>query len=264
MKKKFLLFICVFYASSLLGVSRFKVEEISGQYLYWNQLKADWLPLQQGAWLPNGTLVQSLAPGSLRVRMNFRSNRRSLTLKSETASIQRISNDFTRDVAIISMYARGLKAQPILPKSDELALSRAWQRTSVINNRMTTEKDDTKESGKNNSANIDEKNSDFLNLELTYPTFGSIIVTNRFPLSLPIRWRSKDIHKGLNGRKIHVYLGHDDSTGQLPRVGSSESAFFVIPIYEEGSYSVALDALDGQGMKRLGSFYVMLIGRTKS
>lgn len=255
----FTLFIFCFSASESLANVRFEVLKIDGLFWYWSDLNSDWEPILEGSVIPNGTLVQSLSSGNIRLsKIDRNGSRYDFSLISESSLICRLNSDIIRDFSISKLYMKDLSRSLGKKNDDKLNLATAWKRNHILYSTLAkSKKGGNKPSSKEglNPLNSKENQSTEQGISLIHPKPGSILVFDRFPALVPIVW-SNNSSKGQN-LNYRVYLGLDNIEENLPLVATTKDSYVTVPIEEEGSYRLAFSQSPNSPPVVLGTFYVI-------
>lgn len=248
--------LCLLVASPARAAVTFEVLAIDGTFAVWSDHAAEWLKLKPGIHLPEGSLVQTLTNGNLLLaRKEPGRNDREMSLGTDSSLICRLTTDVLREVDLTSIYADGLSQGAKESKSVGVAFKSAWERINAIYLSAGSEKKPPKEPKAEGGSGKEVPSMTPIATTILHPKKGAIVITDKFPVALPILWFPPTKDK----EKYKIHLGVENTGERLPLVGLASGTHFVAPVYAEGAYSVAIDRGDGKGPEKVGSFYVLLV-----
>ncbi len=251
-----LFLLCLFAASPARAAVTFEVLAIDGNFAVWSDRAAEWLKLKPGVDLPEDSLVQTLTSGSLLLaRKEPGRNVREMSLNADSSLICRLTVDVLREVDLTSVYADGLAQGAKASPTVGVAFKSAWERINAIYLTAKADKKPPKEPKPEGGSGKDLPSMAPIATTILHPKKGAIVITDKFPVALPILWFPPTKAK----EKYKIHLGVESTGERLPLVGLATGTHFVAPVYAEGAYSVAIDRGDGKGPEKVGSFYVLLV-----
>lgn len=242
-------------ASAAEGIA---VVRIEGPFSYWSDDDAHWVPLAQGSIMPNGILLQAFARGSLRLSlMSQDGERREVSLVADAPSLWRLTPELVRDLTITSMYRRDLSKDLGHQEGDEIQFKSAWKRVQLLYSSVRKDaetKVPAKSAPQGGRDTSQQQKREAPPATLLHPMDGSILVTDRLPMLVPIVWK-KAKHLEV---PLRIYVGPGEDQDRPPLIAATLDSYTIVPVEEEGSYQIAIASRDGESPQKICSFYVIL------
>jgi hypothetical protein len=245
-------------ATPASAATKYVVDAVEGRFDAWSPSAAQWNRMKKGEVYPTGTVVQTLSAGSLRLRRTGEKTSEGVsggvTLQTDKGLIVRLTEELARTVVASSFYADSMpdSTSGKAKSAPETSIASAWKRVSALlmaKGNAGVKKGAT--AGASSEAQKGKEESGILDVPLANPKNGSILVTDRLPAVLAMRWVPPT--SGL----YEVRLGERESDA-LPLVGVSAKGYLVAPLFHEGSYTLEVLAKDGQSASKRVHFHLIM------
>lgn len=240
----------------------YQVLAVDGQFHSWDDVAGEWRPVARGDTLTVDSLVQSSGKGSLRLKRRrvferAKTDAGEVSVASQFGVMARLGPDLLRDVVTTSTYADTFSAPPADKEKKAVAaapsLKSAWERTNALF--LAQNAPDAMKKGQRGTGDAGQKGKARRQIfDMIFPKNGSILVTDRLPAVVAIRWTSSP---KASTAPWDVFVSDGGAAAPL-LLGSTSERYLVVPIYQAGSHTLKVLSRDGTAESEPANVYVLV------